>query len=78
MSRKKLLTISLILLSSTAIIWLPGVVCAATGQIDKYQAYLAALDYLLRGLGETLRLNVEAFGRFAEKVIELFKIAISG
>jgi len=66
MVRRKRLAAILAILSATAVVWLPGVVCAATGQIDKYQAYLAALDYLLRGLIE-----------YFKAVIELFKTAVS-
>jgi len=62
----KLLALVLVFVLLTAVVLVPGVVYAATGQPDKYQYYLSALEALLKGLVE-----------YFKAVIELFKTAIS-
>jgi len=49
-----------------SILLLPAIVCLATGQPDKFQYYVQALDYLLKGLIE-----------YFKAVVELFKTAVS-
>jgi len=62
---RKAFMLAITLLALTSVLWVPAVVCVATGQPDKFQYYLQSLDYLLKGLIE-----------YFEAVIELFKVAV--
>ena len=65
MSPKAIVLIALALIL-TAILWIPAIVFAASGAPEKFQYYVQALEYLLRGLIEYFR-----------HVIELFRAAVS-
>ena len=65
---KKIKTIILLLtiLTLTSIIWMPLMVLAGTGKIEKFDYYVKALEYLWKG-----------FQTYVNAIIDLFKIAIS-
>ena len=62
---RKAFVLAIALLALTSVLWVPAAVCVATGQPDRFQHYLQALDYLLKGLIE-----------YFKAVIELFKAAV--
>lgn len=63
---RKAIIVLLIVLALTSILWLPATVMALTDNYDKFQYYVKALEYGLKGL--------EAYLRF---IIELFKTALA-
>jgi hypothetical protein len=64
-SLRRLLVLLIVVLAVTAVVWMPAVVFAVRDEMDKFQYYLKALEYLLAGLRE-----------YFNAVIELFKEAI--
>ncbi len=66
MRRSKLVAIALVVALLTSIIWVPALTLAATGQIDKFNYYVKALEYGLKGLIEYFKF-----------IIELFKVAVT-
>lgn len=64
-NRKVILVIILLTIASS-IIWVPAIVLAASGNTDKFQYYLKALEYGLKGLS-----------KYFEFIIDLFKAAVS-
>jgi len=64
--RIKTIVLLLAILMLTSIIWMPLIVMAGTGNIGKFDYYVKALEYLLKG-----------FQTYVDAVIKLFKTAIS-
>ena len=66
MKRKTVIAI-ILFIAFTSILWIPATVFAITNSLDKFQYYVKALEYGLKGL--------EAYFKF---IIELFKTALGG
>lgn len=64
---RRWLALAIAVLIITSIIWLPAITFALTDNYDKFQYYVKALEYGLKGLVEYFKF-----------IIELFKVAISG
>jgi hypothetical protein len=62
---RKLIAILVIIIAATSILWMPALTFAVRDEMDKFQYYLKALEYLLAGLRE-----------YFNAVIALFKEAI--
>jgi hypothetical protein len=62
---RKLIAILVIIIAATSIVWMPALTFAVRDEMDKFQYYLKALEYLLAGLRE-----------YFNAVIALFKEAI--
>ncbi len=63
---KRLIVAAVIILVLTSVIWIPAMVYAATGNTEKLQLYVKAVEYGLKGL--------QAYFQF---IIELFKTAVT-
>jgi len=64
---RRLVVASVVVLLLTSIIWVPAIAFALTDNYDKFNYYVKALEYGLKGLQEYLKF-----------VIELFKVAVGG
>jgi len=64
---RRLVVLGIIALLLTSVIWVPALVFAASGQPEKFQYYVKALEYGLKGLQQ-----------YFQFIIELFKAAVSG
>ncbi|RLE87273.1 MAG: hypothetical protein DRJ67_05140 [Thermoprotei archaeon] len=66
MRRSRLIAIVVAGAGLTSIIWVPALALAATGQVDKFNYYVKALEYGLKGLIE-----------YFNFIVELFKVAVA-
>lgn len=58
---KKLLLVLLIAIVATSIVWFPAVVMAVTDNLDRFDYYVKALEYGLKGLWYYFKFIVELF-----------------
>ena len=63
-SRKLIVVVAVVLLL-TSVLWFPAIALAVTDNYDKFEYYLKALEYGLKGLQEYFKF-----------IIELYKISI--
>ena len=66
MISRRLVAAALLALLLTSVLWAPAMVFAASGNPEKFDYYVKALEYLLKGLE-----------KYFDAVVELFKTAIS-
>jgi len=74
---KKWLAVALVLGVAVALIGIPAITALALGHPERFEYYVKALEYALRGLMETLKANLDAFREYLKTVVDLFVKAVT-